>query len=77
MASAVRRGLGVAAQTFTGNSTTGGKLRFIHQHYYLQLLQVPHRLLKTDSAIRRSQYALFKPRFSTNSFIDSFGGGTL
>ncbi len=46
-------------------------------HYYLQLPQVPSRLLKICSGGRRSQYALFKPRFSRNSFIDSFGGGTL
>ena len=47
------------------------------QHYYLQLLQVPRRLLKIYSVTRRSQYAFLKPRFSKNSFIDSFGGGTL
>jgi hypothetical protein len=47
------------------------------QHYYLQLLQVRHRLFTIYSVTRLSQYALFKPRFSKNSFINSFGGGTL
>jgi hypothetical protein len=47
------------------------------QRYYLQLPQVPGGLLKIHSATRRSQYALFKPRFSKSFFIDSFGGGTL
>jgi hypothetical protein len=47
------------------------------RHYYLQLPQVPSRLLKICSSAGRRQYALFKPRFFRNSFIDSFGGGTL